>query len=240
MNTVGRWLAERAGRLEYHLRPRRGRRFGGPFNGQAFRRRIFGELTARIPFVAVVETGTDCGTTTAYMREALEVPIHSFEKNPRHYGYAAAHLRGRDVHLHRGDSRAGLAALATSAALPAGPVLFYLDAHGCGELPLAEELRLVFARWPEAVAMVDDFAVADDPGYRFDDFGQGRALTLAYLTGNGVRPEGIWFPRCPAATETGLRRGSVVLAAAEPLIARIDTMTTLRRWVEGAAPAASA
>jgi len=53
------WLGdERVGMLDYWRRPGWRASWGGPFNGQAFRQQLFVELCSRVPFVAVVETGT--------------------------------------------------------------------------------------------------------------------------------------------------------------------------------------
>jgi hypothetical protein len=225
------WLGERAGRWDYRRRPDWRNAWGGPFNGQEFRQRLFAELCVRIGFAAIIETGTLRGTTTAHFRRTTPLPIHSFESRPRYYGFARAHLRSLpDLHLHRCDSRTGLVRLAAAKVLPSGPVFFYLDAHGPRSLPLAEEIALAFGHWPAAVLMIDDFAVPDDPGYGFDDYGVGKALTLDYLYAHDVLPPGIWFPRCPSGLETGARRGCVVLARSADLAQRIDLVTTLRRW----------
>ena len=225
------WLAERGGRWEYRLRSHKRDRWGGPFNGQEFRQRLVAELTARVPFVAVLETGTYHGTTTAFFRRLTTAPIHSFEGNPRHFGFAVERLKALpDLYLRCCDSRQGLVDLAKSSILRTGLVFVYLDAHWFGDLPLAEEIDLAFRHWPDAVVMVDDFAVPDDPGYGFDDYGVGQALTLAYLIDNEVLPSGVWFPRCRSADETGARRGCVVLARAADVIKRIDALPTLRRW----------
>lgn len=223
------------GMLDYWRRPEWREAWGGPFNGQAFRQRLFAELCSRVPFTAIIETGTYRGTTTAYFRQSTRVPVHSFELMPRHHGFARARLwLTRGVHLHRGDSRAGIAALAVSRRRPLGPVFFYLDAHWEGDLPLREEVDLAFAHWGQAVVMIDDFAVPDDPGYAFDDYGPGQALTLAYLGPPAASPTAIWFPACASSAETGARRGCVVLARDAEIIQRIDLMRTLRRWTLGA------
>ena len=217
--------------LDYWRRPGWRQSWGGPFNGQTFRQQLFVELCSRVRFVAVVETGTYRGTTTTYFRRTTRVPIHSFESMPRHYGFARARLwRARGVHLHREDSRAGLARLAAGRALPPGPVFFYFDAHWQRDLPLSEEVDLAFAHWSQAVVMIDDFAVPDDPGYAFDDYGPGKALTLAYLGRRTAPPMALWFPACASSAETGERRGCVVLARDAALVALIDPMRTLRRW----------
>lgn len=222
---------ERLGMLDYWRRPEWREAWGGPFNGQEFRQRLFAELSSRVVFAAIVETGTYRGTTTAYFRQRTRAPVHSFEVRPRHHGFARARLwLARGVHLHRDDSRAGLAALARSRGRPPGPVFFYLDAHWEGNLPLREEIDLAFAHWGQAVVMIDDFAVPDDPGYGFDDYGPGRALTLAYLGPRAAPPTAIWFPACDSRAETGARRGCVVLARDAELIPQIDSVRTLRRW----------
>jgi hypothetical protein len=217
--------------LDYWRRPEWRETWGGPFNGQAFRQRLFVELCGRVPFAAIVETGTHRGSTTAYFRRTTRVPVHSFEISPRHHGFARARLwLARNAHLYRGDSRAGIAALAESASLPSGPVFFYLDAHWGGELPLREELALVFAHWRQAVVMIDDFAVPDDPGYGFDDYGPEKTLTLAYLRRSAAPSMAVWFPACASSAETGARRGCVVLARDGDVVRRIDSARTLRRW----------
>jgi hypothetical protein len=235
------WLAERAGIWDYWRRPELRPGWGGPFNGQEFRQRLFLELCARVPFVAIVETGTYRGTTTKYFHRATRLPIHSFESDPRNYGFARAQLMfSPDVHLHRCDSRTGLVDLARSNTLPPGPVFFYLDAHGAGELPLAQEIDVALTQWREAVVMIDDFAVPDDPGYGFDDYGHGKTLTLDYLDDNALMPSAVWFPRCASMAETGFRRGCVVLARAADVIERLDKAATLRRWTHDEAQTSSA
>lgn len=234
---VRAWLGdERLGMLDYWRRPEWRETWGGPFNGQAFRQRLFAELCSRVRFAAIVETGTYRGETTAYFRRATRVPVHSFEATPRRHGFARGRLwLARGVHLHRGDSRGGVAELAASGALPPGPVFFYLDAHWDGDLPLREEVDLAFAHWRQAVVMIDDFAVPDDPGYGFDDYGSGKALTLAYLGPRAAPPTAAWVPACASSAETGARRGCVVLARDAGIIRRIDPMRTLRRWAPAVA-----
>jgi hypothetical protein len=225
------WLAVRAGRWQYRLGHHRHDAWGGPFNGQQLRRRLFEEMTKQIALAGIVETGTHRGTTTAFFRRISTCPIYSFETNPRHYAFAAAKLKDLpNLHLRCCDSRVGLRDLADSQHLPGGRVFFYFDAHWAGELPLAHEIDLAFRHWPEAVVMVDDFEVPDDPGYSFDDFGSGKALTLSYLADHHIAPAGIWFPRCASDDESGERRGCVVLAQDSDVVRRIDAVTALRRW----------
>src|SRR5215471_19712390 len=87
------WLGdERAGMLDYWRHPGWRKTWGGPFNGQAVRQELFAELCGRVSFVAVVETGTYRGATTAFLWQVARVPVHSFESMPRHHGFARARL----------------------------------------------------------------------------------------------------------------------------------------------------
>lgn len=65
--------------------------------------------------------------------------------------------------------------------------------------------------WKQVAIMVDDFKVEGDPGYTYDDYGEGKCLELAYLgelEDHGLRA---FFPGVPSTEETSLKRGSVVL-----------------------------
>ena len=61
------------------------------------------------------------------------------------------------------------------------PTLFYLDAHGQNSLPLHDEVELAVAHFAKAILLIDDFAVPDDPGYGFNNYGPDKRLTLEYL-----------------------------------------------------------
>jgi hypothetical protein len=57
-------------------------------------------------------------------------------------------------------------------------LFFYFDAYSNEDLPLAEEIDIIFGRSPHAVVMIDDFEVTDDPGFAYDDYGPGKALNM--------------------------------------------------------------
>lgn len=214
------------GKLEYHLKPSLKQSWGGPMNGQAFRRSIYEELVASLPLEAVVETGTYRGTTTEYFA-ASGLPVYTAEASPRFHAFAQLRLRGAErVSLYQGDSREVLRTLADDGAVPKDNVLFYLDAHWEEDLPLREEVEIIFKHWTRAVVMVDDFAV---PGstYAYDDYGEGKALTMAYLKPLNDLGLQAYFPSAPAERETGARRGCVVLCADAETAAVLDTAETL-------------
>ena len=200
------------GSLEYYLFLKRAQ--GGPFNGQKMRIALFDALIERLTPVAIVETGTYVGTTTELFAKS-GLPVYSVESNPRAYDFARTRLRTwRNVNLLRGDSRDALRQWFDGPlrSLKRRSMFFYLDAHWESDLPLAEELEIIFAQSPAAVVMIDDFQVPGDSGYSHDDFGPGKELTFKYIAGV-VNSFGLgcYYPATPSEEESGGRRGCVVL-----------------------------
>jgi hypothetical protein len=113
----------------------------------------------------------------------------------------------------------------------------YLDAHWNADLPLADELDVVFNYWPAAVIMIDDFQVPDDVGYSYDDYGQGKALTAAYIapavTNHFLQT---LYPAAGSTEESGARRGSVVPAKADIHGAALRSCRQLREISTEIAP----
>jgi hypothetical protein len=188
---------------------------GGPFNGQRSRRELFQSLIAKFAPIAIIETGTHLGTTTEFLA-TTGLPVFSVEGNRRNYGFAWARLwRHRNVHLLCGDSRAALRRWFNGplGRIHDGGLFVYLDAHWGFDLPLAEELDIIFGIHPNSLIMVDDFQVPFDAGYGYDDYGGDQVLTEEYIkpvvAEHRLR---ILYPTTPSVEETGARRGCVVLA----------------------------
>ena len=208
------WLgATNVGRWEYHLRPGLKNVRGGPFNGQTFRRTIFQDLVSAFDFDAIIETGTYRGITTKYMA-AAGLPVHTVEASTRYLAFARMNFQEFDstVESQNGDSRQFLEQLGSRKTVPGTQPFIYLDAHWYNDLPLREELEIVQEYWPDAVVMVDDFAV---PGtnYGYDDYGDGKALTMEYLSQLHSSQLQAFFPSVDCDQESGSRRGCVVLGS---------------------------
>ena len=169
------------GRLAYFPRSKLRLSWGAAFNGQKLRQGIFVAVVEENPLTAIIETGTFRGTTTELLARTL-LPVYTVEAWPRFYEFARMRFRSqRDrVHVYEGDSRAFLRQLAADSSVPHDRVFFYLDAHWGEDLPLLEEVGIIFKSWTRAIVMIDDFKV---PGtdYQYDDYGSGKALTLEYL-----------------------------------------------------------
>lgn len=225
-------LGQRAlGTVEYYLRPHLRRGLRGPFNGQEHRKAIFRELLTLFPFDAIVETGTFRGVTTQFMRDESHLPVHTVEVNARYYAFCKQRFAaGSGVRLSEGDSRSFLKRLAADPSLAGKRLFLYLDAHWYQDLPLLEEIRIVFGAWPDAIAMVDDFQVRGDPGYVYDNYGEGKALSVEYLSPLFSDGLACFFPSLPAAEETGAKTGCVVLARDAAAVETLKGAKTLRAW----------
>ena len=203
------------GAIDYYRFPERRTAWGGPFNGQAGRRAIFDAIVSTVAPALILETGTYLGTTTEVLAET-GIPVISVEANARNFGFAYSACAASAT-LSYGLAIAVWKHVMLSTfiggALSSRPLFAYLDAHWNKDLPLAEELDIVFAHSPNAVAMVDDFRVPDDPGYGYDDYGPGLALDQSYIAPTAEAHRlAAFYPTLPSSKETGMRRGCVVLA----------------------------
>lgn len=220
------WL----GSLEFIFRSQVTTGFGGPLNGSAARMAAFEELNRRCSFDAIIETGTYRGESTVYFG-ATGRPVYSSEVNPRYLGYARMRLRSKsNVHILFGDSRQFLRGLIEDSGVPKDKVFFYLDAHWHDDLPLREEVELIFGNWKRPIVMVDDFQVPDDSGYEFDDYGEGKRLNLDYLAPVEHLQFSSFFPALPASDEPGHKRGWIVLAKDQFSIDQLRQTSQVREW----------
>jgi hypothetical protein len=177
-----------------------------PFNGQQARLSVVRGVIERFRPDAFVETGTFIGSTTRFFC-GNGVPVYTAERDRVFWAIARMRLGwGSGAHVVRGDSRGMLERLVN---LSFGRPLIYLDAHWWADLPVSDEIRIVVDNWDDAVIVVDDFFVDDDPGYACDAYA-GAALALDTIS----IPAGVMraFPGAPSALETGARRGTLYLA----------------------------
>ena len=146
--------AEERGARKFRADPSLGRGWGGPFNGQGGRCLIFAQLVQVFRPDVIIETGTYRGTTTEWMA-AFQLPIHSIESEPESFGFSAERFKAtRNVALVHGDSRPHLRRLLGEVVPADACVLAYLDAHWEDDLPLGEELEIVFGDPRRTIVMV--------------------------------------------------------------------------------------
>jgi hypothetical protein len=225
--------AKNVGRLEYILRPHLKTSYGGPFNGQLHRQKIYSDIIRSFPLKAIVETGTCRGTTTEFMSRS-GLPVYTAEYDPRLFIFASLRFRKQNkVHLFLDDSRSFLKRLAVDQQVPKQYVFFYLDAHPFNsqdDLPLREEVGLVFDNWKFAVVMIDDFQV---PGtdYYFCDYGPGRRFDLEYLK-PVAKSLSAFFPSVSPEAESGRKSGCVILGQEPEIRFELSRMASLSKFRE--------
>ena len=228
-----RLLGDRVvGMMDYYRHPEWRVSWGGALNGQSHRQRMVEAFIRDLPLHAIVETGTYRGTTTVYLATVSSLPIYTVEVDRRKQGFSFAMLRHyNNVRRFGGDSRQFLRRLAATPDFAGKTLLFYLDAHGNGELPLAEEIDIIFHHWRKAVVLIDDFQVPDDEGYGYDNYGPGKVLNRDYLE-PAIRAFSLrtFFPSVNSKSETGRKRGSVTLAADPDLVRTLRTIREILEW----------
>jgi predicted O-methyltransferase YrrM len=229
------------GMCDYCFRyPQRADTWGGPFNGQTKRSELFLSMISACEPSAIIETGTYTGNSTEFIAKASKLPVYSVEANRRNFVFARMRLiRYGNVRLSLGDSREFLTNFVErhSARYAGRPLLFYLDAHWGEDLPLSDELKIIFQSLPRAIVMIDDFEVPGDAGYAYDDYGSGKTLTHDYIASLVKQYELIeFYPKAPSVADSGQRRGCVVLARDPGVVDALSRMSVLRKWVSEAPP----
>lgn len=187
--------------------------WGGPFNGQDGRIAILSDLLAEIQPDCFVETGCFRGISTGWLAEHYKGPIYTCEIEQMYAIQAMHNTRSHDnVTVVVDDSRSFLAN--TLSGMPnTDSIMFYLDAHWEHDLPLAEELDIIYDKKPNSVVIIDDFMVPDDPSYGWDDYGEGKSLDARILTGHIPGDATVFFPSLKGEHESGARRGCCVIAS---------------------------
>lgn len=203
----------------------------GPFNGQRRRVEAVTAIFDAVSFATIIETGTYRALTTMFLRQLSSAPIATIEVNPGYFDYSRKRLASlTGISSFLGHSPDVLDKLRQEPQWQAEPCFFYLDAHWLDDLPLADEMLIVRRGWREFAVLIDDFRVEGDPGYFYDDYGPGKALAVPLLA---ALPEladlELFWPAALARTETGARRGWLVLASPGSVTNALASIEHLRR-----------
>lgn len=148
-----------------------------PFHDDLILQAFVADCVERHKVSSFVETGTFRADTLLWFASKYpEMPCYSVESNGTFYRFALGRaFRYNNVSIIHGDSRQFLETLDGL-----GTPLFWLDAHWKSDWPLLEELRIIQKRHCPSIVLIDDFQIADNPGFGFDSY-NGRALNLDYI-----------------------------------------------------------
>ena len=182
------------------------------FNQQVIRRGTTTRILSAMKPSVIVETGTFLGNTTGYLAK-FGVPVVSSEISAPLFFAAKQRLSDlSNISLRLCDSRELLRQL-ISEGVNSLPTFFYLDAHWLDDLPLLDEIETINENWGSYIILIDDFKVANDPGYGYDNYGGKKILNYSYIKRYiEGKPIGVFFPHTPSSQETGAKRGYVFLA----------------------------
>lgn len=198
------------------------------FNGQKYRKQIFETLMSEIGFEIIVETGTWTGNTTGYMARKTKVPVYTVEKNKKFQSIAKMRLKDFDnITFELGDSPVFLNKLSNTN-ITKKNTFFYLDAHWNKELPLKDEIEIISNNWRKFVIMIDDFRVPGDDGYGYDNYGEGKSLTLETFLDLFSKCGLIsFFPVMSSVEETGGKRGCIILVKDREIMEKLNSIRLL-------------
>jgi len=201
-------------------------------NGQIKRQYIFAELIKLFHFSAVIETGTHIGTTTLYLHKQSGLPVYSAESDQRRGTHAKIKLLFfPKIRIFLEESKSFLEKLTALLPVHNNKLFFYLDAHWEDEIPIKEELTIIFDRWKDAVVMVDDFAVPDDSGYACQKWSKEKTLCVEYIKDIIMTFHlTLFFPLADSKSETGHKQGCVVLARDQETINALKQAKTLKTY----------
>jgi hypothetical protein len=201
------------------------------FNQQVVRRDTTTKVLSAMKPSTIVETGTFLGNTTGYLAK-FGVPVISAEISAPLFFAAKQRLSDlSNISLRLCDSRELLRQL-ISEGVNGSPTFFYLDAHWLDDLPLRDEIETIYESWESCIILIDDFKVANDSGYGYDNYGGKKILNYAYIKRYlEGKPIGVFFPNTPSSQETGGKRGYVFLAKGKENIQILSSTQELSRSI---------
>ncbi|MCX6253814.1 MAG: hypothetical protein NTV31_04980 [Bacteroidia bacterium] len=202
------------------------------FNEQENRKKIFQNILETVKIEIIIETGTWIGNTTGYLAQKSNLPIYTCEIDKRFYNISKMRLTDfSNIKQSLSDSREFLRSFLNSDILTKN-TLFYLDAHWYEDLPLMEEIEIICNNWIDFIIIIDDFKVPNDDGYGFDDYEEGKSLSLETFSEIFLKYNLVpFFPLLPSHQETGKKRGCIILAKNGKLSEILENANLIRKHV---------
>jgi len=225
-----RWMGK--GAWDYFRAPEYRTTRGSPFNDQWARKALLQSIIAGFRPWAIVEMGAYRGETTEHLA-GTGLPVFALESNLHACGYSRIRFWWRrNVRFLTSDICPTLKTLLT------GPLwgrngaspFFYLHTQYEVDLPLAEVIDIIFCHCRNAILMIDGFEVPDDSGYGFVNLASGKALGAAFIRPVASAHDlAAFYPSAPSQSESGGKRGCVVLADAAIHGEQLSSLLLLRK-----------
>jgi len=181
--------------------------FMKPFNGQSQRIKHTIRLVDSFKPTIAIETGTYYGTSTTFLSRLVSGVTYSIEANPKYFEYSKNRLANEKsrIQLVSGDSSLELPRILKAIPTSSNRILSYLDAHWYENVPTQQELESLINWGGGWIAIIDDFEIASDPGYKYDKY---EKVTVGLeLIPKGKNLE-VWISALGSEYETGAVRGT--------------------------------
>ena len=194
-----------------------------PFNGQIRRMSMIAAISRSISASAVIETGTFKGSSTPYLASLFKCKTYTIEINEFHASCSERRFKQNhknlDIELRIGDSAVEIVNVLKEIS-SSETVAAYLDAHWLSAIPTKQELESLIDWGGKWVAIIDDFEIEHDSGYKYDSYGD-------VVIGMPIIPKNdeleVWLPREDSLFETSVRSGTAYVFSNKDLREMIPT-----------------
>lgn len=180
-----------------------------PFNGQARRMAVIWEIARTFKPTVGVETGTFMGSSTPYLATMVEGEMFTIEIDKPTFNLATERFEKnghqKNINLILGDSVHQIKKILNGLNPNEDRVLAYLDAHWYDAIPTTEEIEALIHWGGSWIAVIDDFKIESDSGYRFDSYGEVEIGKDVLPSNKNLR---LFVPSISSEYETGRRKGT--------------------------------
>jgi predicted O-methyltransferase YrrM len=193
-----------------------------PFNGQVRRTLQIGQISEVFEADLVIETGTYKGSSTPYLATLFQCKTYSIEINKISANIAKKRFfnnhRKLNIEVLVGDSVKEMKGILSQT--PKDSQIFaYLDAHWLYDIPTEQELNNLIFWGGDWIAVIDDFSVPGDQGYKFDTYGKIQ-IGLALIPKDQMLE--VWVPSGPSDEESGVRSGTAYVFSSSQVREKIS------------------
>ena len=178
-----------------------------------------------------IETGTFLGSSTPYLASMVTSEMFTIEIQPKTASLARERFRLNHlklpITLKLGDSVNEIQKILSGLNPKTERIIAYLDAHWYDAIPTTAEISALLSWGGPWIAIIDDFKVESDSGYKYDVYG-------AVEIGPSIVPDDskvcIYVPNEPSSMETGRRKGTgyVCRSSEEFVLREIPELTKIR------------
>ncbi len=198
-----------------------------PFNGQARRMSVIWQISRIFKPTVGIETGTFLGSSTPYLASMVEKDMYTIEIDQKTFLLAKERFEKnnhqKNIKHILGDSVLQIEKILCDLDPNSDRVIAYLDAHWYDAIPTTDEIQSLISWGGPWIAIIDDFKIQGDPGYKFDSYG-------IVEIGPNILPANsdlcLYIPKISSALETGRRKGTgyVCLKSNESVLSSIPDL----------------